>query len=60
MLKNPYVLRVFGHLFDLVRTVKDCGLLPTGLTAKTSISVTPRSIKTVSNKKIHPVLAECS
>jgi len=26
MLKNPYGSRVFGHLFDLVRTVMHCAL----------------------------------
>ena len=36
MLKNPYVSRDFGHLFDLVRLVMRSALPPTALTAKTS------------------------
>ena len=36
MLKNPYVSRVFGHLFDLVRLVMQCASFKTIWTTKTS------------------------
>ena len=45
MLKNPYVSRAFGHLFDLVRLVMRSALPPTDLTAKTSTPSTPALTK---------------
>lgn len=46
MLKKPYVSRVFGHLFDLVRTVMHYAYLRIRLaTRKTFICITLHSTK---------------
>ncbi len=42
MLKNPYVSRAFGHLFDLVRLVKDFASSPINSTVKiTTLATLP-------------------
>ena len=41
MLKNPYVSRAFGHLFDLVRLVMRFALPPTALTKRTFTLLIP-------------------
>jgi len=45
MLKNPYVSRVFGHLFDLVRTVKRLEMFKTIWILKTSTPLTLHLIR---------------
>ena len=68
MLKNPYVSRVFGHLFDLVRLVMRSEWHKTDSTARTSTlvilplteTVPQRTAKQIVTSKEKPALASPS
>ena len=53
MLKNPYVSRAFGHLFDLVRLVMRLEWLRTDSTVRTSTLATRPLIKTALRKTVN-------